>query len=111
MKLRSCAVLILIAVAALARPSAQGRAPLLPTAGQPLTLSAGGRQVRVSLVAGGLVGPWAMAFLPGGNDILVTEMAGRLRIIRNGALLPEPAWQVPPPGGRDVLHGVAVHPD
>jgi glucose/arabinose dehydrogenase len=111
MKLRSCAVLVLIALAALARPSAQGRAPLLPAAGQPLTLAAGGRQVRVSLVAGGLVGPWAMAFLPGGNDILVTEMAGRLRIIRSGALLPEPAWQVPPPGGRDVLHGVAVHPD
>jgi glucose/arabinose dehydrogenase len=110
MKMRRCAVLVLLALAALARPSAQGRVPL-PTAGQPITIAAGGRQVRVSLVAGGLVGPWAIAFLPGGNDMLVTEMAGRLRVIRNGVLVPEPAWQVPPPGGRDVLHGVAVHPD
>jgi len=108
--MRFCAILVLLALAALARPSAQGRVPL-PTAGQPLTIAAGGRQVRVSLVAGGLVGPWAMAFLPGGSDMLVTEMAGRLRVIRNGVLVPEPAWQVPPPGGRDVLHGVAVHPD
>jgi aldose sugar dehydrogenase len=103
-------LVVLAALAALASPSAQGRVPL-PTAGQPITLAAGGRQVRVSLVAGGLVGPWSIAFLPGGNDMLVTEMAGRLRVIRNGVLLPEPAWQVPPPGGRDVLHAVAVHPD
>ena len=102
MTMRFCAILVLIALAALARPSAQGRVPL-PTTGQPVTLAAGGRQVRVSLVAGGLVGPWAMAFLPGGNDLLVTEMAGRLRVIRNGVLVPEPAWQVPPGDRKSVV--------
>src|SRR5688572_15285356 len=99
-------VACVLALATFGQPSAQGRRPL-PTAAQPLTLAAGGRQVRVSLVAGGLVGPWAIAFLPGNEGMLVSEMAGRLRVIRDGMLLPEPAWQVPPPGGRDVLHGVA----
>jgi aldose sugar dehydrogenase len=44
--------------------------------------------------------------------MLVTERPGRLRIIRNGTLLPQPAWEAPaPPAGTDALHFVAVHPD
>lgn len=42
---------------------------------------------RLVTVADSLRNPWSMAFLPGG-DMLVTERAGRLRIIRNGKLLP-----------------------
>ena len=111
MPMRCASLVVLFALATLAQPSAQGRVAL-PTAGAPITIAAGGRQVRVSLVAGGLVGPWSMAFLPGASgDLLVTEMGGRLRVIRNGVLVPEPAWQMAPPVGRDVLHGVAVHPD
>ena len=34
-----------------------------------------------------LVQPWSIAFLPGG-DTLITERPGRLRIVRNGKLLP-----------------------
>ena len=49
---------------------------------------------RVVAVADGLVHPWSMAFLPGG-DMLVTERPGRLRIIRDGALLPDPVPGVP----------------
>ena len=41
---------------------------------------------RVVTVAEGLVNPWAMAFLPGG-DMLVTERAGRLRLVRNGVVV------------------------
>jgi glucose/arabinose dehydrogenase len=41
----------------------------------------------VSVEADGLKHPWALAFLPDG-DILVSEREGRLRIIRNGRLLP-----------------------
>ena len=37
----------------------------------------------------GLSYPWGMAFLPGG-EILVTERPGRLRVIRDGVLEPEP---------------------
>ena len=42
----------------------------------------------VEEVADGLVRPFAMAFTPEG-DLLVTERPGRLRIIRNGELLPD----------------------
>jgi glucose/arabinose dehydrogenase len=97
------------ALTVVAHPLAQRVA--LPTAGNPITLNAAGRQVRVSLVAGGLVNPWDLAFLPGGEGMLVTESAGRLRLVKDGVVAPEPLWQVPPPGGRDVLHGLAVHPD
>jgi len=40
-------------------------------------------------ITDGLKSPWAMAFLPN-NDILVTEQAGSIRIIRDGKLLEQP---------------------
>ena len=43
---------------------------------------------RVEAVADGLVRPFSMAFTPEG-DLLVTERPGRLRIIRDGVLLPD----------------------
>jgi glucose/arabinose dehydrogenase len=43
----------------------------------------------LSLIAHPLEHPWSIAFLPDG-DILVTERPGRLRLVREGALLPEP---------------------
>ena len=49
---------------------------------------------RVVPVADGFVQPWSIAFLPGG-DMLVTERAGRLRIVRDGVLLPRPVSGVP----------------
>ncbi len=51
-------------------------------------------RIRVSIVAKGLSHPYGMAFLPGG-DILVTERPGRLRIIRNGVLDPQPVAGAP----------------
>lgn len=67
---------------------------------------------RVVTVAEGLVQPWSIAFLPGG-DTLVTERPGRLRIIRNGKLLPQAVEGLPPilndrQGG---LLDVMPHPD
>src|SRR5688572_7477679 len=50
---------------------------------------------RVVTVTDGLVQPWSIAFLPGG-DILVTERPGRLRIIRQGKLLPQAVDGLPP---------------
>jgi glucose/arabinose dehydrogenase len=50
---------------------------------------------RIVTVAEALVQPWAIAFLPGG-DILITERPGRLRIVRQGKLLPQPVEGVPP---------------
>lgn len=67
---------------------------------------------RVVTVAEGFVIPWSMAFLPGG-DILVTERPGRLRIIRDGRLLPDPVPGVPAvrAEGQGGLLDVALHPD
>jgi aldose sugar dehydrogenase len=49
---------------------------------------------RVVTVADGLVQPWSIAFLPGG-DALITERPGRLRILRNGKLLPQAVEGMP----------------
>ena len=49
---------------------------------------------RVVTVVEALVQPWSIAFLPGG-DTLITERPGRLRILRDGKLLPQPVEGVP----------------
>jgi glucose/arabinose dehydrogenase len=50
--------------------------------------------IRVVQLAGGLANPWSMAWLPNG-DLLVTERAGRLRVVRDGVLDPTPIAGVP----------------
>lgn len=104
-----CCLLLTVPVGVIAQTSA--RTVLLPKAGAPLTLAAGQQQIRVVLVADGLVAPWDIVFIPGTNDMLVTESNGALRLIANGKLVPEPVWTSPSPKGNDVLHGVVVHPD
>lgn len=66
---------------------------------------------RIVTVAEGLVSPWSMAFLPGG-DLLVTERGGTLRIIRGGRLLPTAVPGVPKVrvGGQGGLLDVIAHP-
>ncbi len=49
---------------------------------------------QIETVAEGLEYPWSLAFLPDGR-MLVTERAGRLRIIQDGSLLSEPVTGVP----------------
>jgi len=68
-------------------------------------------KIRVVPVASGLFHPWSLAFADA-HTLLVTERNGRLRIIRDGVMLREPAWvsPTPPQDGRDSLHFVAVHP-
>jgi len=67
---------------------------------------------RIVTVADGLAVPWSMAWLPGG-DMLVTERPGRLRIIRDGRLLPDPVPGVPAvlARGQGGLFDVLPHPD
>ena len=67
---------------------------------------------RVVTIVDTLVQPWSMAFLPGG-ETLITERPGRLRILRDGKLLPQAVEGVPA-----VLHSsqgglleVAAHPN
>lgn len=67
---------------------------------------------QVVALTDGLEHPWGMAFLPDG-DVLVTERPGRLRIVRNGRLLPEPVSGLPmiEAYGQGGLLDVVLHPD
>ena len=67
---------------------------------------------RVVTVVEGLLRPYSMAWLPGG-DMLVTEMPGRLRIVRDGQLLPEAVPGVPEVfyTGQGGLFEVVPHPN
>src|SRR2546422_7320061 len=75
------------------------------------TTSEKNTRIRVSVVTKGLSHPWSMVWLPNG-DMLVTERAGRLRIVRNGVLDPEPIAGVPKvqAGGTSGLLDIALHP-
>src|SRR5689334_21789904 len=63
-------------------------------------------------VAEGLEHPWGLAFLPDGR-MLVTERAGRLRLISRDGQLSEPLAGVPKvyAGGQGGLLDVALDPD
>jgi aldose sugar dehydrogenase len=77
----------------------------------PVVLETEHHPVRVTALTTELANPWSIAFLPDGA-MLVTERPGRLRIVRDGVLDPEPVSGVPPVhvtilGG---LLDVALHP-
>jgi glucose/arabinose dehydrogenase len=64
-----------------------------------------------SLLAGGLAGPTSMAFAPDGR-LFVAEQSGRVRIIKQGALLTTPFLTVSVNSSFEQgLLGVAVDPD
>lgn len=65
----------------------------------------------IDRVVTGLENPWGMAFLPGG-DLLITERPGRLRLVRNGELLPDPIRGVPDVRATNQggLLDIALHP-
>ncbi|WP_207238332.1 MULTISPECIES: PQQ-dependent sugar dehydrogenase [unclassified Pseudomonas] len=52
-------------------------------------------RLTVSTVADGLRNPWALAFLPGGKDMLVTERPGNLRIVNAEGKVGPPLSGVP----------------
>ncbi len=57
----------------------------------------GQQALAVETLADGLSNPWAITFLPDG-DMLVAERPGRVRLIRDGVMAPDPV-----PGVPDVL--------
>jgi glucose/arabinose dehydrogenase len=67
--------------------------------------------LRVVKIVTGLEHPWGLAFLPDGR-MLVTERPGRLRIVRDGRLEPQPVSGVPTVAarGQGGLLDVALHP-
>lgn len=68
--------------------------------------------INVQRVAGPLEHPWSVVVLPDGA-MLVTERPGRLRLVVDGALQPEPVAGVPDvrSGGQGGLLDVALDPD
>ena len=85
--------------------------PQVDLAAGPIVLEADGQRLRVVPITG-LERPWALAVLPD-LDILVTEREGRLRVIRDGALDPEPLAGLPEINTGAVNSGlmdIVLHP-
>jgi glucose/arabinose dehydrogenase len=69
-----------------------------------------GQRIRVVPVVTGLVHPWSVAF-PDARTLLVSERRGRLLVVRDGTILPQPAWQAPPhPASGNGLQFIVLHP-
>ena len=113
----SCAAALAALLGVQAFVIAQGQGPAKGPGGPgPFVFDTNsGQRIKVTLVADGLVHPFGMAF-PDARTILVTERAGRLRVVKDGKLLPKPAWEAPqPPAGSppsnnapDLLHFVEL---
>ena len=93
-------------------------APVLLGAASPLaaaerlgTFKSAKHRFHLVKVVDGLEHPWGLTFLPDGR-MLVTERPGRLRIVADGWLVPEPVAGVPEVwvDGQGGLLDVALHP-
>ncbi len=68
-------------------------------------------QPRVTVVVGGLEVPWALAFATDGR-LFITERPGRIRIVANGRLAPQPLATLPVAArGEGGLMGLALDPE
>lgn len=68
---------------------------------------------RITTVADGLDHPWSMAWLPSG-EMLIVERPGRLRVVRDGVLQPDPVAGLPAvyrDQGQGGFMDVLPHPD
>ncbi len=101
--------LILVVAVGSAQPGQRDDASTTPPR-TPQILGTGEQRLRVVPLPG-LTFPWALAFLPNA-DILVTERPGRLRIVRNFVLDPQPISGIPAVLATQFqgLWDVAIHP-
>jgi len=94
--------------------------PLVPLPDGPVTIDTSRRAPSGVKIPGpvvrvvptkGLVRPYAIAFLPDGG-MLITERPGRLRIVRQGVLDPQPISGIPEVRDRQFkgLNDVVLHP-
>ena len=79
--------------------------------GEVQTSAQSSTQFKVEKVAGGLEVPWSIVWAPDGRMIF-TERPGRVRVIENGTLKPQPLFVVPDveASGESGLMSVALHP-
>src|SRR5436190_8900853 len=109
------AVMVIVAAAAFAQQRGQGQRAGIsvpPLGDGPFVFDTGEQhKIRVSVVTKGLSHPWSLVFLPDGN-MLITERAGRLRIVRNGVLDPTPVAGLPQIKAQGLagLMDLALHP-
>jgi len=110
----ACGIAVLWLAASPAHPqSATIGVPVPPLGAGPWIIdTAEQHRIRLSVVTKGLSHPWAMAFLPD-RTMLVTERAGRLRLIRDGVLDPKPIAGLPAirTDGNGGLMDITLHPD
>jgi glucose/arabinose dehydrogenase len=94
-----------------ASPNAQGQHPAFPGQTRAPVLHSQ-FAIREQVVARHLAHPWGIAFLPDGR-MLVTERAGRIRIITQQGAVSPPLLDLPPVavGGQGGLLDIAVTPD
>ena len=111
MNIRTLAALALVILAPMP-VAAQIGVPARPLPDEPFVIDTAEQgPVRVTVMRG-LELPWDLAFLPNG-DMLVTERSSRrLRLVRDGAVDPEPISGLPAIGvvGGGGLMSVVVHP-
>jgi glucose/arabinose dehydrogenase len=69
--------------------------------------------IRVVKMAEGLSHPDGLVFLPDGHNMLITERAGRLRVVKDGELDPTPVSGVPDMDHTALggLQDIVLHPD
>jgi glucose/arabinose dehydrogenase len=92
------------------KPSATVASPSPAVSPSPTLRPAGPVSFQQRVIAQGLEVPWSIAFAADGAAWL-TERPGRVRVIRNGALLPDPALTlrvVTAAGCEDGLLGIAI---
>jgi glucose/arabinose dehydrogenase len=121
---RSCSVSLVVLLfaspGAIVAQRQTSLAPLKPLPDGPLTFDSTTRGSSGTRIPGpkfsvtilkGLEHPYAMAFLPDGR-MLITERAGRIRIVANGALDPAPVEGVPAVVNRNLrgFNDIALHP-
>lgn len=82
--------------------------PITPTGATPLDTD-----WRLIEITTGLEHPWAAAWLPNGEGVLVTERPGRIRLVVDGKLEPTPLTGVPAVVAVDQggLMDLKLHPD
>jgi aldose sugar dehydrogenase len=97
------------AVAPNVAPTAAPTAEASPV--QAVSPSSTARGFKQATVAEGLERPWGMAWLPDGS-MLISEKAGRLRLLKNEVLEPTPIAGVPSvmSSGQGGLMDVSIHP-
>jgi glucose/arabinose dehydrogenase len=92
-------------------PAGAGRPVTKPLGDGPWDFATEKARIHVTVVTKGLDHPWGMAFVPDGS-MLVTERPGRLRVIRNGVLDPQPIQGLPAIRAAVIggLSDVVLHP-